>query len=362
MKDSEDKTKNLVRLVLKAIMEGKYGAGDTIPSEREMARQIGISRVTVRRAYAQLEKASILKRQQGHGTAIATGARGCTEDIRYIGMLTAWGPFGMSFLRALEAGASSSDALLVIRVTDGRREQEEAAAMDLVAKGIRNLVIWLHASDYRQTTYERLRVVGANMVFFDRVRPRDIADFVGMDNRKAIRSLIEQGLKDGCESFDFVGYGNSHADSELERLDAFRSLCSERGVRYVCHEVPYGRGTEKSLRKAQMEGLGAGQRPGVVCVHDALALQVRSVLGETPRLYSIDGTPAAVAAGITTVEQPLAQMAKVALQMLKEQQTKGADWRAREVRIDGRLRLGRAGAQEDQKAIHHETEGAPTVA
>lgn len=362
MRTASDKTRGLVDMLLRGILEGRYGVGNTIPSEREMARQVGVSRVTVRRAYAQLERASVLKRRQGRGTAVATDARGCTEDIRYVGLLTTWGPFGMSFLRALEAGVSSIDALLVIRVTDGRREQEEAAAMDLVAKGIRNLVVWLNGSDYRQTTYERLRVVGANMVFFDRIRPRDIGDFVGMDNRNAIRILMEQGLEDGCERFDFVGYGNSHADSELERLETFRSLCSERGVRYVCHEVPYGRGTEKSLRKAQMKGLGAGQRPGIVCVHDALALQVRSVLGEAPRLYSIDGTPAAVAAGITTVEQPLAQMAQVALQMLKEQQTKGPDWRAREVRIDGRLRLGRVGAQEDQEAIHHENEGAPTVA
>lgn len=337
MKTTANKTRDLANMVLQAILDGKYGTGDSIPSEREMARQIGVSRVTVRRAYAQLEQSAILERRQGHGTAIATGARGCTEDIRYVGLLTTWGPFGTSFLRALEAGVSSSGALLVIRATDGRREDEEAAAMDLVAKGIRNLVVWLHGSDYRPTTYERLRVVGANMVFFDRVRPGAIADFVGMDNRDAVRLLIQRGLKDGCEGFDFVGYEKSCADSEAKRLEAFRSLCAEKGIRHACYSIARNGEMDEGLREVCSRGLGSERNTGIVCVHDSIALRTRAVLGSSARLYSIDGTPAAVAAGIATVEQPLARMATKALRLLWEQRAKGAEWRAREIQFKGRL-------------------------
>ena len=104
--------------------------------------------------------------------------------------------------------------------------------------------------------------------------------------------------------------------------------------------------------------MGTGRRPGVVCVHDPLAEQARSVLGETARLYSIDGTPEAVAAGITTVEQPLAQMARASLRLLSEQQAKGADWRAREVRFRGRLRTGSMTDQRDVGEIQHEDAAA----
>lgn len=337
MRLKSDKTRDLVNLVLQAVLDGKYNAGDAIPSEREMAQQIGVSRVTVRRAYAQLQRSAILERRQGQGTAIAVGARGCTEEIRYVGLLTTWGSFGMSFLRAMETGATAAGALLVIRATDGRMEQEEAAAIDLVAHGIRNLVIWLHGSDYRQTTYERLRVVGANMVFFDRVRPGAIADFVGMDNRDAIRLLIERGLKDGCKRFDFVGYEKSCADSEARRFEAFRSLCAEKGIPNAVYTVARNGQLNEGLRQACGQGLGAGQRTGIVCVHDSVALCVRGILGAPARLYSIDGTPAAVAAGIATVEQPLTRMATKALHLLWEQQTRGAEWHAREFQFKGNL-------------------------
>jgi DNA-binding LacI/PurR family transcriptional regulator len=332
-----DKTGDLVNQVLQAILDGKYEPGETVPSERDLARRIGVSRVTVRRAYAQLKDASVLERRQGQGTTVATGRHGCVQDVRYVGLLTMWGAFGISFLRALEAGVSSSGALLVLRATDGSRAREEEAAMELVAGGIRNLIVWPHGSDFRPAVYERLRVIGANMVFFDRVRPGAIADFVGMDNRDAVRLLVRRGLEDGCKAFAFLGYEKSCADSESERLDALMNLCEAGGIPYACHAISRNGDMDAGLRQARGEGLGSDARTGIVCAHDALAVRARAVLGAAARLYSIDGTPAAVAAGVTTVEQPLARMAAKALSLLREQRTGGAAWRAREFRFKGKL-------------------------
>jgi DNA-binding LacI/PurR family transcriptional regulator len=341
MNGKTTKTHDLVNSVLRAILAGQYRGGDAIPSERDMAGQIGVSRVTVRRAYAELEKSAILERRQGHGTRIATAVRASTDEIRHVGFLAAGiGPFGLVFLGALEGGVSSIGALLVVKTTEGRPDREPNAAIDLVASGVRNLVIWPSGLGYQRAAFERLRVVGTNMVFFDRICPGAIADFVGLDNRDAVRRLLEHGREAGCDRFHFVGYSGGRADSERERVEAFETWCSEQGVRHALHQVPFGVDNAASLDKARREGLWDGRRPCIVCVNDVLALRLRSRMDGSARLFGIDGIPEAVAAGITTVEQPLARMARVALRLLWEQKVKGARWRAREVRCRGRLIVG----------------------
>lgn len=63
-----------VYLVLRQqIREGAYGANDPLPSEKELARQFGVSRITVRRALERLELEAAIDRQRGRGTFVRIG-------------------------------------------------------------------------------------------------------------------------------------------------------------------------------------------------------------------------------------------------------------------------------------------------
>ena len=75
------KTESVREQVFDAILHGEYLPGDAIPAEREMAEITGTSRITVRRAYAQLEKSGILERRQGRGTTIRTVPQGRRHPI-----------------------------------------------------------------------------------------------------------------------------------------------------------------------------------------------------------------------------------------------------------------------------------------
>jgi len=60
---------------LKQILEdmvssGKYKIGDPFPTERDIAEQFGVSRITVREAIGHLVYQGILKREQGRGTFV----------------------------------------------------------------------------------------------------------------------------------------------------------------------------------------------------------------------------------------------------------------------------------------------------
>ena len=55
--------------------DGKLRSDEALPSERDLAKQLGISRVTVRKAIAGLVEKSILVQRWGSGTFIAPATR-----------------------------------------------------------------------------------------------------------------------------------------------------------------------------------------------------------------------------------------------------------------------------------------------
>lgn len=64
--------KQLGDIVMQMIEEGKYNPGDLLPSERELAEQYNISRVTVRQALNALAQDGVICKKQGKGNFVAT--------------------------------------------------------------------------------------------------------------------------------------------------------------------------------------------------------------------------------------------------------------------------------------------------
>ncbi len=63
----------LERLLRTAIGEGRLGDSDALPAERDLASHYGISRITVRKALAELEREGLVVRRRGMGTFVARG-------------------------------------------------------------------------------------------------------------------------------------------------------------------------------------------------------------------------------------------------------------------------------------------------
>lgn len=59
--------------LLDLIAEGAYQAGEQLPSEKELAGQLGISRSTLREALLNLEQDGVVVRKHGVGTFVAPG-------------------------------------------------------------------------------------------------------------------------------------------------------------------------------------------------------------------------------------------------------------------------------------------------
>lgn len=61
-------------LILKGLQSGEWKAGETIPSEMDLAARFGVSQGTVRKAVDELAADNLLVRRQGRGTFVSTHA------------------------------------------------------------------------------------------------------------------------------------------------------------------------------------------------------------------------------------------------------------------------------------------------
>lgn len=69
----------IVEQIMQRIAVGDWTPGRGIPSIRQLAVEMGISVITVKRAYLELERAGVIVTQQGKGSFVAVDSRRVTR-------------------------------------------------------------------------------------------------------------------------------------------------------------------------------------------------------------------------------------------------------------------------------------------
>ncbi len=312
-----NKTDSVRTKVFKAILNGDFVPGEKLPTEREMAELTQTSRVTVRRAYEQLEQSNILCREHGRGTFVSNHSAGNSRACTQIALLTSISDyFALEFIRAVEEILSEKDMLLVLRITDETPVKEELAAIDLVGKGVNNLIIWPSGYAFPEKTFARLRVLGANMVFFDRVLPGDYADYVGLDNDDAMDKLFARAAGSRLKKPVFVTHSDLQVDSDMLRLRAFERNCAKHNLQGTIIKISH-----KETLSSLPENIAEDSI--IFCVNDILANKLKPFITRQS-IFSIDG----FINYAVSCKQPMREMAENAVSMILEQQKKGSRWKA----------------------------------
>jgi len=78
----------LKRWIEDAIQRGEVGPGDALPSERDLAHKVDVSRVTVRKAVTQLVKDGVLIQRHGSGTFVAPPAQRVEQLLSHLTSFT----------------------------------------------------------------------------------------------------------------------------------------------------------------------------------------------------------------------------------------------------------------------------------
>lgn len=343
----------------RGIRSGRWQRGDRMPSEAQLVRDFGASRITVGRAVRDLQLAGLVERRAGSGTFV----RGTREPtalsfgllIPDLGETEIFEPICRGMMASPLAQAH---ALLWGSATaTGASKEEEAWRLcrqyiDRKVAGVffAPLEFASARDDVNARIVQALDEAGIPVVLLDRPATpfprRDGHDLVGLDNRHAGFVVTEHLLGLGARRIAFAAVAHAAATVDA-RESGYREALRSRGLEA---EPSLVRRLDPDDDDAVVALLAQGRPDALVCANDRTAARVmrtlhrlgRSVPGDL-RLTGIDDADYAafLPTPLTTLRQPTRQIGTAALAAMLDR-VAGADLPTRDILLHGELVVRRS--------------------
>jgi GntR family transcriptional regulator, arabinose operon transcriptional repressor len=318
------------------IQSGRLNRGDRLPSEAELVRQFGASRITVGRAVRDLQAAGLVERRAGSGTYVKSPHAGAAFSfgllIPDLGETEIFEPI----CQGMMASPLAREHALVWGSLNGASGSKEENAWRLCRQYIDRKVSGVFFAPLELTAEKddvNLRIAQAldgariPVVLLDRtVVPyprRGHHDLVGIDNRRAGYVITEHLLRLGARRIAFVGVPNAAATVDAR----------EAGYREALYtwDAPADRAFMHRLDpedSTAVSGLMHSAHPdAIVCANDRTAARLMQTLlrlglriPHDVRLVGIDDAEYAglLPVPLTTLRQPSHQIGDAALAAMLE--------------------------------------------
>lgn len=153
------KSRTVFLLLRDAILSGHLSPGERLPGEMKLTEQFGVSRVTVRRALAELQRMGLILRRPGAGTVVAERAQPKPVNIDFANFLSHLMEMGRTTsVRVLEFDYRQppSDVARALRLERGDEVQRSIRARHVDGEPFSYLVTYVPATIGRRYTAEDL--------------------------------------------------------------------------------------------------------------------------------------------------------------------------------------------------------------
>lgn len=344
---SQPKYQQVFDELRREIVSGKYRPGEKLPSEADLVKRFGASRITVGRAVRDLRQDGMVERRAGSGTYVRasrssreTGEHLFGLIIPDLGRTEIFEPIcqGMADARPGGGHALLWGQAVERDSTESTAESAWRTCQQYISRRVSG--VFFAPLDFPRTDppdaaeQMNLRIVTAlekariPVVLLDRdcVRhpQRSAFDLVGIDNWRTSVAAAGRLIEVGCRRIVFLTSSLRGASSVEERIAGYREAHFLRGIPFdpaLVQRVPLA---DKQAAGEMMEGL----RPDAfLCVNDRvagrlmqslLALGVR-IPGEVSVMGMDDVTYASLLpVPLTTMHQPCRELGLAAMALMHE--------------------------------------------
>jgi len=229
--------KQIYQQLLLDIRAGKYPPGSQLPTEKELARAYGVSRITSKRALAELAEAGLIDRIRGRGSFVHIDARHTERPApaqrpRRIGFIAQdlGHAFGLELLAGVERESGQLGLSLLLRLTGGSQEAEMAAIEEMLAHEVAGLIVFPVNGERYNPALLKLYLSGLPVVLVDRYfRGLDIA-WVGTDNEAAAKEIVSCLIDSGHRAIALLSPPPEGTVTIEDRIKGYVSAFVERGL------------------------------------------------------------------------------------------------------------------------------------
>ena len=334
--ESPPKYRQVYSALRRDIQSGRLGTGARLPSEADLVRKFGASRITVGRAMRELQVAGLIERRAGSGTYVKTaapsGAMSFGLLIPDLGETDIFEPI----CQGMMASPLARRHALVWGSVESAAGSREDRAWRLCGQYIERRVSGVFFAPLELTAGKddvNLRIAGAldaagiPIVLLDRtVLPyprRGHHDLVGIDNRRAGYVITEHLLRLGSRRIAFVAMAHAAATVDAREAGYREALYAWNAPVEGALAQRLDPGEAASVRAL----LDAGRPEAIVCANDRTAAQVMQTLlrlgcrvPADVRVVGIDDADFSrlLAVPLTTLRQPSRQIGDAALAAMLE--------------------------------------------
>lgn len=239
--------------LLQKIKDGELQSGDRVPSEKELADQFSVSRITSKKALELLSMNQIIERVQGKGSFVSESLPdlnatklGIPPESAVVGDIKTvnhsdWkvvafilpdfaDSYGLRMLHGLEERCSALGCRMFVKLTYDRREEEEAAIRSFVDLGVDGIVIFPVHGEHYNTELLRLVLDKYPLVLVDRYLKGLAAAAVYTDNRKSTLDITNYLFEQGHTQVGFISAPADNTSTIEDRLMGFTDAFSQRGL------------------------------------------------------------------------------------------------------------------------------------
>ncbi|MBN1875466.1 MAG: GntR family transcriptional regulator [Anaerolineae bacterium] len=217
---------------LKARIEaGEFPAGTTIPSERQLTEDYGVSRITIVKALDLLEDEGLIDRQHGKGNFVVED-ESCVEDctIAFCVPTPSESYIFTILLGATRVAMHHHVRLQIVEIGDGEEEVETVRA--LIERGFDGVLLFSRSIHLNTAFYRELQQRHYPFVLLDRYCPEIPSDYVGFDDEQVTYQLTEILIKEGHRRIALLISSEAFATSVHDRLRGYRRALEDHRIAY----------------------------------------------------------------------------------------------------------------------------------
>ncbi len=288
------------------IEDGSLREGARIPSEIELAKQLGVNRSQTRQAFRELEVEGYLIRKQGSGSYVApmagqlsavkvTGARAIAIVIPKV-----IAGHSQNVVQGFMHRASTEPLQIVtynLNLPQPHAPSEPRFLRSVIDSGVTGLVLWIgNDNEHTRGLIQGLIEKRFPFVLIDRYLPGLDADYVVSDNRTLAHSLTQELTRRGHKRIGFAGVEFPNASSIQDRVEGYRQALLDAGLQSDDQYVVNLAELERSSKETIGTMMAKCERPtAFVCVHvDAARLAHKELtalgyrIGENMEMAIVD--------------------------------------------------------------------------
>ena len=229
--------------IINSIQNGEYKEKDLLPSEKDLAEQYGVSRITTNKAMNLLAKNGVIERVQGKGSFVSINAVEVTKaaeleepievtsDLKQVPIGVIVDNFdvdwGSSLVKGIERECRRRNFSMFFYCTYGNVEEENKGIQTALNHGAKGLILMPVQGEKYNVTILKLALNKFPVILVDRDMKGIGIPCVKTDNYAASREMTEILIRQGHHRICFVTHMLQTTPTIEDRFNAFRDCIME---------------------------------------------------------------------------------------------------------------------------------------